>query len=115
MDQHLPAAGIPDRYREILDDIWALEQQELRREAAALRRTAARAYSRAWDERCARELEELARRVRLVAAVAGIDGAAPEPGARTSSPRTDRAVVVLGRLRLSPLLPWGRWLSTDPH
>jgi hypothetical protein len=103
-----PVERIPDRYRELLDELRALELGELRREAAVLRRSAARAYSRAWDDRCSRELEEVARRVALVARTR-------REGSPARPRRSDRAVALLGRLPVSPTLAWGRWLSARPN
>ena len=51
------AEYLPVLYRVALDAIDELARCGERAEAARLRRTAGRAYSRAWDERCRRTLE----------------------------------------------------------
>lgn len=56
---HLAPETLPALYRSILDDVWALERAGSRRPAARLRAAATRAYSRAWDERAVRQLEQI--------------------------------------------------------
>ncbi|HEY7936260.1 MAG TPA: hypothetical protein VID26_03935 [Candidatus Limnocylindrales bacterium] len=53
------AADLPIVYRAALDAVDGLSQIGLRREATKLRDEAIRAYSRAWDEKCRRKLEEI--------------------------------------------------------
>lgn len=62
MEQNSPAEELPALYRAILDRVAQLESDGDRAEAARVRATATRAYSRAWDERARRELEDLLRR-----------------------------------------------------
>ena len=52
------AEYLPVLYRVALDAIDELARQGERTEAARLRVAAGRAYSRAWDDRCRRSLEE---------------------------------------------------------
>jgi hypothetical protein len=49
---------LPVLYRVALDAIDELARRGGRSEAARLRLSAGRAYSRAWDDRCRRSLEE---------------------------------------------------------
>jgi hypothetical protein len=51
------AEYLPVLYRDALDAIDELARCGERAEAARLRRTAGRAYARAWDERCRQTLE----------------------------------------------------------
>lgn len=53
------AADLPVLYRAALDAVDGLSQLGLRRDAAKLRDTAIRAYSRSWDEGCRRILEDV--------------------------------------------------------
>jgi len=53
------AEYLPVLYRVALDAIDELARCGRRAEAARLRRTAGRAYSRAWDVRCQRVLEDV--------------------------------------------------------
>jgi hypothetical protein len=55
------AAHLPGLYRAALDAVDELARRGGRRDAARLRTAAARAYSRAWDERCRRTLEHVIR------------------------------------------------------
>ena len=52
------AEYLPVLYRVALDAIDELARQGGRTQAARLRIAAARAYSRAWDDRCRRSLDE---------------------------------------------------------
>jgi hypothetical protein len=62
MEPNSPAEELPALYRAILDRVAQLEAGGERREAARVRATATRIYSRAWDERARRSLEDLLRR-----------------------------------------------------
>lgn len=77
---HLPPETLPALYRRILDDVWALERAGSRAAAARLRAAATRSYSRAWDERAVRQLEEIGRSARRQLTTAG----RPEPSTRLS-------------------------------
>jgi len=61
MEQHSPAEELPALYRAILDRVADLERGGRRSEAARVRATATRIYSRAWDERARRGLLTLLR------------------------------------------------------
>ncbi len=61
MEQNSPAEELPALYRAILDRVARLEMQGERAEAARVRATATRIYSRAWDERARRGLVALLR------------------------------------------------------
>jgi hypothetical protein len=52
------AVYLPVLYRVALDSVDELARAGGRTEAARLRSKAARAYARAWDDRCRRALEE---------------------------------------------------------
>ena len=56
-----PAEELPGLYLAILQRVAELEATGRRREAGRVRRAAAKAYSRAWDERARRSLVELLR------------------------------------------------------
>ena len=62
MEPNSRAEELPALYRAILDRVAQLEAAGDRREAARVRSAATTAYSRAWDDRCSRELESLLRR-----------------------------------------------------
>lgn len=62
MEPNSPAEDLPALYRAILDRVAELEASGERGAAAQVRTTAIRAYSRAWDDRARRELEQLLRR-----------------------------------------------------
>jgi hypothetical protein len=62
MEPHAPAEELPALYRAILDRVAELEASGDRREAARVRSSATKAYSRAWDEKARRELISLLRR-----------------------------------------------------
>ena len=61
MEQNSPAEELPALYRAILDRVAELEAGGDRAEAARVRTTATRIYSRAWDERARRGLLALLR------------------------------------------------------
>jgi hypothetical protein len=61
MEQNPPAEELPALYRAILDRVAELEAGGDRVEAARVRSTATRIYSRAWDERARRGLLALLR------------------------------------------------------
>ncbi|HYH92275.1 MAG TPA: hypothetical protein VD763_03865 [Candidatus Saccharimonadales bacterium] len=62
MEPNSPAEELPALYRAILDRVAQLELEGERAEAARVRTSATRSYSRAWDDRARRELETLLRR-----------------------------------------------------
>lgn len=64
MDPNSVAEELPGLYRSILDRIAELEGAGNRVEASRIRTAATRAYSRAWDDRTRRDLEDLLRRAR---------------------------------------------------
>ena len=74
-NESLLAARLPELYRTALDAVDELARRGRRAEAARLRHTAGRAYSRAWDEECRRTLDDVVRRARASAATAA--GPAP--------------------------------------
>lgn len=57
LTEHLPVL-----YRVALDAVDELARRGARSDAARLRVMAGRAYSRAWDDRCRRTLEDVVRR-----------------------------------------------------
>jgi hypothetical protein len=59
MESTSPAEDLPALYRAILDRVAELEAAGDRAEAGRVRRSATRAYSRAWDERARRQLTTL--------------------------------------------------------
>jgi hypothetical protein len=61
MDTDSPADELPALYRAILDQVAWLESLGERAQAAKVRSAATRAYSRAWDARAKRRLEQLLR------------------------------------------------------
>lgn len=63
MDEHALAEQLPTLYRSILDGVARLERAGERREAARIRGDAICAYSRAWDDRNRRRLEQLLHRL----------------------------------------------------
>lgn len=69
MEPNSPAEDLPALYRAILDRVAELEASGERGAAAQVRTTAIRAYSRAWDDRARRELEQLLRRAAKPTAV----------------------------------------------
>ena len=62
MEQNSPAEELPALYRAVLDRVAELERDGSRAEAGRVRATATRIYSRAWDPRARRGLEDLLRR-----------------------------------------------------
>ena len=62
MEQNSPAEELPALYRAILDRVADLESDGDRAEAARVRATATRIYSRAWDDSARRGLTELLRK-----------------------------------------------------
>lgn len=56
------AEELPMLYRAILDRVADLEAAGDRTEALRVRRDATKAYSRAWDDKARRQLEQLLRR-----------------------------------------------------
>jgi hypothetical protein len=61
MEPNSTAEELPALYRAILDRVAELESTGARAEAARLRASATRHYSRAWDARARRDLEALLR------------------------------------------------------
>lgn len=59
------AEHLPVLYRIALDAIDELARRGERSDAARLRVMAGRAYSRAWDDRCRRTLEDVVRRAHI--------------------------------------------------
>ncbi|HET7168783.1 MAG TPA: hypothetical protein VFI69_06235 [Candidatus Limnocylindrales bacterium] len=62
MDPNAAAEELPTLYRAILDRVADLEAAGDRAEALRVRRDATKAYSRAWDDKARRQLEQLLRR-----------------------------------------------------
>jgi hypothetical protein len=62
METNSPAEELPALYREILDRVARMEASGERARAARLRSDATRAYSRAWDEKARRRLQQLLHR-----------------------------------------------------
>jgi len=62
MDTRSVAETLPALYRAILDEVAELELRGARDDGARTRSAAIRVYSRAWDDRGRRELEEILRR-----------------------------------------------------
>jgi hypothetical protein len=62
MEQNSPAEELPALYRAILDRVADLESDGDRAEAARVRATATRIYSRAWDDSARRGLTDLLRK-----------------------------------------------------
>lgn len=62
MEPNSPAEELPALYRAILDRVAELEAAGERARAARLRFDATEAYSRAWDRRAWRRLDDLLRR-----------------------------------------------------
>jgi hypothetical protein len=75
------AAELPLLYRAALDAIDQLRQLGRRQDATRLRDEAIRAYSRAWDDRCRRALEDVARRASDAGAAEAIRAGQPLSGA----------------------------------
>jgi hypothetical protein len=70
METHSAAEELPALYRAILDRVARMEASGQRVAAARLRSDATRAYSRAWDEKARRRLQQLLERVERPAAAA---------------------------------------------
>jgi hypothetical protein len=60
--EHNPAEDLPTLYRAVLDRVGELEASGDRVMARTVRAQAIRIYSRAWDERSRRRLQNLLRR-----------------------------------------------------
>jgi hypothetical protein len=63
METNSAAEELPALYRAILDRVARMEASGERAAAARLRSDATRAYSRAWDEKARRRLQQLLDRV----------------------------------------------------
>lgn len=61
------AETLPRVYRRVLDAVARLEALGARRDATRFRTAAIESYSRAWDARCHRRLEEILARAEAVA------------------------------------------------
>lgn len=79
------AAELPLLYRAALDAVDELRRLGRRPDAAKLRDEAIRAYSRAWDDRCRRILEEVESRARDASAAEAIRAGGPLSGAGLAS------------------------------
>ena len=75
------AADLPVLYRAALDAVDGLSQLGRRQEATKLRDQAIRAYSRAWDERCRRSLEDVQGKAVAASAIEATRSGRPLPGA----------------------------------
>jgi hypothetical protein len=75
------AADLPVLYRAALDAVDGLSQLGRRHEATKLRNRAIHAYSRAWDERCRRSLEEVQGKAVAASAIEATRSGRPLPGA----------------------------------
>ena len=62
------AETLPRVYRRVLDTVARLEALGARREAARFRASAIDVYSRAWDARCYRRMEDILARAEAQAA-----------------------------------------------
>jgi hypothetical protein len=62
------AETLPRVYRRVLDAVARLEARGARRDANRFRSAAIEVYSRAWDARCHRRLEEILVRAEALAA-----------------------------------------------
>jgi hypothetical protein len=62
------AETLPRMYRRVLDAVGQLERLGARGEAARFRRTAIAVYSRAWNAKSHRQLEEVLARAEVAAA-----------------------------------------------
>lgn len=71
MEEPLVAESLPELYRQVLDRVAALEQHELRDEAALVRSRAIRIYSASWNESALRRLRDL--RIHAERVLAGDD------------------------------------------
>lgn len=61
------AEALPRVYRRVLDTVARLEALGARRDATRFRSAAIEVYSRAWDTRCQRRLEEILARAEAMA------------------------------------------------
>jgi hypothetical protein len=88
VEEPLVAESLPELYRQVLDRVAALEEHDLRVEAALVRNDAIRIYSGAWTESATRRLRSL--RIHAERVMAGRD-----------RPRSQRRVsLLLARLSL---------------
>lgn len=83
MDQKSAAEELPALYRMLLDRIAQIDAAGHRAAGFRIRREATRIYSRAWDDRARRGLEEL---LRQTADKESVRGAAVAGPARRSAP-----------------------------
>jgi len=90
VEQQPVAEILPGLYRAVLDAVGSLEALGHRREAAAIREEATRAYSKAWNQAAARRLQNLRARAERVA------DSRRRPG-RPTSVATVRRRIDLGR------------------
>lgn len=90
METNSAAEELPALYRAILDRVARMEASGERAAAARLRSDATRAYSRAWDEKARRRLQQLLERGERQTAVAR-SGDSPRrrigSGAAAAAPR----------------------------
>jgi hypothetical protein len=87
MEQNSPAEELPALYRAILDRVAELEREGSRAEAGRVRAAATRIYSRAWDPKARRGLEDLLKRaVRPPSDEAGVEGSVAGRSLPTGSP-----------------------------
>ena len=77
MEPNSAAEELPGLYRAVLDRVGQLEAAGQRDLANAVRASAIRIYSRSWDERARRQLEELLRRNANASAVQRVTGRGP--------------------------------------
>ena len=89
MEEPLVAESLPELYRAVLDRVQALEEHDLRHEAALVRNDAIRVYSGAWTDTATRRLRNL--RIHAERVIAGRD-----------RPRSQRRItLLLDRLSLA--------------
>jgi len=69
VEEPLVAESLPELYRQVLDRVAALEQHDMRDEAALVRSQAIRIYSGSWTEAAQRRLRSL--RIQAERVVAG--------------------------------------------
>jgi hypothetical protein len=84
MEARSVAETLPALYRAILDEVAELELRGARDEGARTRSAAIRVYSRAWDDRGRRELEEILRRARRT--TGRVQGAPTKPSPAPTTP-----------------------------
>ena len=75
---HNPAEDLPTLYRAVLDRVGELEASGDRVMARRVRAQAIRIYSRTWDERSRRRLQNLLRRSSTASVGQSARGSAPE-------------------------------------